>query len=40
MRPTGFPIKPEFVPCRFTGAATDSLLLVNGTELLIFAPGD
>ena len=35
---TGWPLRPQFVPCRFTGESTDSLLLVCGGELLIFGP--
>jgi hypothetical protein len=35
---TGVPLGPQFVPCRFTGDAADSLLLVCGKELLMISP--
>lgn len=35
---TGWPLRPEFVPCRFSGDSTDSLLMVCNGELLVFAP--
>jgi hypothetical protein len=35
---TGLPLKPQFLVCRLGRAATDSLVIANGPELLVFAP--